>query len=324
MRRSPPTVSAAPPEPLTLDGVRAGGKRALAEALAQLEAAPEAPGTIALLDAAYAAPVAHTIGLTGPPGVGKSTLTGSLLRAWRGQGKSVGVIAVDPSSKISGGALLGDRTRLRADPGDAGIFIRSMAARDRLGGLADLTVAALVLMRAVFDIVLVETVGVGQSETDVSGAVDTVVLCIQPGSGDALQFMKAGIVEIPHIVVVTKTDMGEAAARARADLAAALDLREHFPGDWPVEALGLSALSGEGVEALVEAIDRHGAFVRADLAALRHTQAAQWLAAAVKDRWGRDGLKRAGQMELAAGESPFRRLLDWSRLLEDKSLPRSE
>ena len=319
MRRSPPTVSAAPPEPLTLEGVRAGGKRALAEALAQLEAAPEAPGTIALLDAAYAAPTAHTIGLTGPPGVGKSTLTGSLIRAWRGQAKRVGVIAVDPSSKISGGALLGDRTRLRTEPGDAGVFIRSMAARDRLGGLADLTVAALVLMRAVFDIVLVETVGVGQSETDVAGAVDTVVLCIQPGSGDALQFMKAGIVEIPHIVVVTKTDMGEAAARARADLAAALDLREHFPGDWPVEALGLSALSGEGVEALLGAIDRHRTFVAPDLAALRHAQAAQWLAGAIKERWGREGLKRAGRVELAAGESPFRALVGLAGRLSDPS-----
>jgi LAO/AO transport system kinase len=308
MRHCPPTVSAAPPEPLTLDGVRAGGKRALAAALAQLEAAPEVASTIALLDAAYAAPIAHTIGLTGPPGVGKSTLTGSLIRAWRGQGQRVGVIAVDPSSKTSGGALLGDRTRLRAEPGDAGVFIRSMAARDRLGGLADLTVAALVLMRAVFDIVLVETVGVGQSETDVAGAVDTVVLCIQPGSGDALQFMKAGIIEIPHVVVVTKTDMGEAAARARADLAAALDLREQFPGDWPVEALGLSALTGDGVAAMVAAIDRHGAFVAPDLAALRHAQAVHWLAAAVKDRWGSEGLKRAGRIELAAGESPFRAL----------------
>jgi len=311
MRPLPPvTVSAPPPErpALTLERVRAGGKRALAEALARLESAPDDPATASLLDAAYAAPCAHTIGLTGPPGVGKSTLIGSLIQAWRGSSRTVGVIAVDPSSKISGGALLGDRTRLRADPSDTGTFIRSMAARDRLGGLADLTVAALVLMRAVFDIVLVETVGVGQSETDVAGATDTVVLCIQPGSGDALQFMKAGIVEIPHIVAVTKTDMGEAAARARADLAAALDLREHFAGDWPVEALGLSALSGEGVAALVTAIDRHRDFVAADLPARRHGQAAQWLIGAVKDRWGSEGLKRAGRIELSPGASPFQTL----------------
>ena len=307
------TVSAAPPDlvPSALASVRAGGKRALAEALARLEADPD--GTAGLLDQAYAAPLGQVIGLTGPPGVGKSTLTGSLIRAWRGAALTVGIIAVDPSSKISGGALLGDRTRLRADPGDAGVFIRSMAARDRLGGLADLTVASMVLMRAVFDRVLIETVGVGQSETDVAGAADTVVLCLQPGSGDSLQFMKAGIVEIPHILVVTKSDMGEAAARARADLASALDLRDRFAGDWQPAALGLSALNGEGVEALVEAIERHGRFIAPDLAARRHDQARHWLAASIKERWGSEGLRRLGPIDLPPGCSPFRRLAELGR-----------
>ncbi len=302
------TVSAAPPD---LSAVRTGGKRALAEALARLEADPD--GAAALLDEAYAAPQGRVIGLTGPPGVGKSTLTGSLIRAWRDIGLTVGVIAVDPSSKISGGALLGDRTRLRADPSDGGIFIRSMAARDRLGGLADLTVASMVLMRAVFDRVLIETVGVGQSETDVAGAADTVVLCLQPGSGDSLQFMKAGIVEIPHILVVTKSDMGEAAARARADLASALDLRDRFTGDWQPLALGLSALNGEGVEALVDAIEQHGSFIEPELARLRHDQARHWLTAAIKERWGSEGLKRIGAIELPPGISPFRRLAELSK-----------
>jgi LAO/AO transport system kinase len=318
MRRWPPvTVPAPTPDRRqpTLEGVRTGGKRALADALAALEAVPDAPATVALLDAAYAAPRAQAIGLTGPPGVGKSTLTGSLIRAWRGAARTVGVIAVDPSSKRSGGALLGDRTRFDSDPFDTGIFVRSMAARDRLGGLADLTVAALVLMRAVFDVVLVETVGVGQSETDVAGAVDTVVLCIQPGSGDSLQFMKAGIVEIPHIVVVTKTDMGEAARRAQADLAAALDLRDAFDGDWPVEALGVSAQSGDGVAALVEAIDRHAAFLVPDLVTTRHEQAVHWLRSAIKERWGREGLKNTGPIALAPGTSPFQALADIARLL---------
>src|SRR5205807_3585843 len=116
-----------------------------------------------------------------------------------------------PSSRLSGGALLGDRMRLRSDPADPGVFIRSMAARDRLGGLAALTVSAMVVLRALYDIVVIETVGVGQSDTEIAGAADTVVLCIQPGSGDALQFMKAGIVEIPHIMLVTKADLAEAA-----------------------------------------------------------------------------------------------------------------
>jgi LAO/AO transport system kinase len=288
-----------------LDQIRDGGKRALARALTRIEAEPDAAGTVALLDAAHAAARAHTVGLTGPPGVGKSTLTGALIAEWRQAGRTVGVIAVDPSSKISGGALLGDRTRLRTDPGDQGVFVRSMAARDRLGGLADLTVAALVLMRALFDIVLVETVGVGQSETDVSSAVDTVVLCIQPGAGDALQFMKAGIVEIPDIVAVTKTDVGASAAQAQADLAAALDLRDRAPGDWAVAALGVSALKGEGVGELLALIDRHGAHLAPTLTARRQRQAQDWLVQFVRERWGREGLKRVGGIALAPGASPF-------------------
>jgi LAO/AO transport system kinase len=321
MRHSRPSMApAATPESragaragLTLAEVRLGGKRALAQALAQLEAVPDDPASLQLLDDAYRAPVAHTVGLTGPPGVGKSTLTGSLLEQWRAQGRRVGVIAVDPSSKISGGALLGDRTRLRAvDPGDAGIFIRSMAARDRLGGLADLTVAAMVLMRALFDLVLIETVGVGQSETDVATVVDTVVLCIQPGSGDSLQFMKAGIIEIPDLVVVTKADMGEAADRVRADLAAVLKLKELMLGDWLVEPLGVSARTGTGVTELAEAIDRHGTFIAASLPARRRAQAQHWLVQAIKERWGREGLKRAGTTALGLADTPFRHLAELS------------
>ncbi|MDB5363065.1 MAG: putative periplasmic protein kinase ArgK and related GTPase of family [Rhodospirillales bacterium] len=296
-----------------LDQIRDGGKRALARALTRIEAEPDAAETVALLDAAYAAARAHTVGLTGPPGVGKSTLTAALIEQWRSDGRTVGIIAVDPSSKISGGALLGDRTRLRTDPADVGVFVRSMAARDRLGGLADLTVAALVLMRALFDVVLVETVGVGQSETDVSSAVDTVVLCIQPGSGDALQFMKAGIVEIPDIVAVTKTDMGAAAAQAQADLAASLDLRERATGDWTVAALGVSALKGEGTRDLAAVIDRHGAHLAPSLAVRRQAQARDWLVQFVRERWGREGLKRVGEIALGPGASPFSALADLKR-----------
>ena len=171
------------------------------------------------------------------PGVGKSSLCAALVAAWRKAGKTVGVIAVDPSSKSSGGALLGDRVRIVHDSTDEGSFVRSMAARDRLGGLADQTLAAMVVMRALFDRVLIETVGVGQSETDVAGVADTVVFCVQPGSGDSLQFMKAGIVEIPHLIVVTKADLGAAAERARADVAGALSLAT--AGDeWPVKDAG--------------------------------------------------------------------------------------
>ncbi len=304
-----------------LSDVRGGGKVALARALAQLEQAPDDDATVALLDQAYAQPQARVIGMTGPPGVGKSTLMNALIGAWRRDGRRVACIAVDPSSRRSGGALLGDRTRLTTDPDDQGVFVRSMAARDRLGGLAGLTMPAMVLMRALFDVVLIETVGVGQSETDVAGIADTVLFCVQPGSGDSLQFMKAGIAEIPHVVVVTKADMAAEAGRARADVMGALSLGgagESTDG-WAVPVLLVSSPRGQGVDALVSALDAHGVFLdhQDRLAHARHAQAAQWLVDAVRERWGRQGVAQAGgRLTLDMGQSPFARLArlgrEWS------------
>jgi LAO/AO transport system kinase len=295
----------------------------LARALARIEKAPDDTDVIDVLSDAYRYPRAHVVGMTGPPGVGKSTLMNALIAALRASGKTVGCIAVDPSSRRSGGALLGDRTRLSTDPEDQGIFVRSMAARDRLGGLAGLTVQAMVLMRALFDVVLIETVGVGQSETDVVGVADTVILCVQPGSGDALQFMKAGIAEIPHIAVVTKADMGGAAERAQADVVSALHLSH--PGDAPGEAwatpvLLVSATQRRGIDRLVEAIAAHAAFLDADdrLAAARRDQAAKWLEEFVRERFGREGLRRAGYLRVDGEESPFRRLSEVCRLLSSR------
>jgi LAO/AO transport system kinase len=272
-----------------------GAKPAMAAALAAIERDPSDPDVVALLDRAWAAPKGHVIGLTGPPGVGKSTLTGALIRAWRGEGRTVGVIAVDPSSRRTGGALLGDRTRLATDAEDTGIFVRSMAARDRLGGLASLTFAAMVLMRAVYDIVLVETVGVGQSETDVVTVADTVVFCIQPGSGDSLQFMKAGIMEVPHIIVVTKADMGQAAIRARADVKGALSLGS-AGGGWDVPVLLASASSGVGMDKLLAALAERRSWLDKGgrLADSRRAQDDHWLEETLRDRFGREGLKRLG------------------------------
>lgn len=292
---------------VTLDALIAGGKAKLARALADIEARPEAPDNIDLLSAAYAAPRAHVVGITGPPGVGKSTLINTLIAGWRARGRTVGVIAVDPSSRRSGGALLGDRTRLKTDPEDQGVFVRSMAARDRLGGLAELTVAAMVLMRAVYDVVLIETVGVGQSETDVVRVADTVLFCVQPGSGDSLQFMKAGIAEIPHIVLVTKADMDKEARRARADVEGALSLAD-ADGDWEIPVLMVSSMKGQGIDDLIAALDRHRDHLAPRLAEVRRGQAEAWLEEFVRERFGREGVRKAGDLRLPPGTAPFRRL----------------
>jgi LAO/AO transport system kinase len=293
---------------ISLESIARGGKRALAQALAALEAEAQAPQTVALLDRAYAAPRARVIGLTGPPGVGKSTLVNALIAHWRAAGLSVGVIAVDPSSPVSGGALLGDRTRLATDPDDDGVFVRSMAARGRLGGLAQLTIASAVLMRALFDRLVIETVGVGQSESDIVHVADTTVFCVQPASGDSLQFMKAGIMEMPDIVAVNKSDMGAAAERAAADVRAALTLGQGAAPHWAVPVVRLSAAKGEGIEELVDKLDAHFTMLddRAVLAARRLGQAQHWVRDAVRDRFGTFGLERAGfAVRLADGDEPF-------------------
>ncbi len=207
---------------------------------------------------------AHVVGVTGPPGAGKSTLLSALTSAWRAAGRTVAVLAVDPTSKRSGGALLGDRARIEADPADRGLFVRSPAAGERLGGLAPATRAAAQALAAAFDVVVIETVGVGQSETEVAEAADTVAVVVQPASGDVLQFLKAGIMEVPDVLVVTKADLGPIAHRARRDLHAAL--RSLGARDVPVVAVSAIPPT-DGIDALVDALDAHRA--RLDLAATR-------------------------------------------------------
>ena len=157
---------------------------------------------------------------------------------------------------------------------------------------------------------VIETVGVGQSETDVAGVADTVLFCVQPGSGDSLQFMKAGIVEIPHLVVVTKGDMGAAAERAKSDVAGALTLAEGGDAGWQVPVLLVAAGRREGLGRLIEALDRHEAWLgeAGRLATRRQAQAEFWLTDAVKERFGRDGLRKAAALRLAPGEAPFGKL----------------
>jgi LAO/AO transport system kinase len=196
----------------------------------------------------------HVVGVTGPPGAGKSTLLSALAASWRADGRTVAVLAVDPSSKRSGGALLGDRARIDSDPADRGLFIRSTAAGERLGGLAPATRAAAQALSAAFDVVVIETVGVGQSETEVAEAADTVAVVVQPGSGDALQFIKSGIMEIPDVLVVTKADLGQPAIRAQRDLRSAL--RSLGARDTAVVAVS-SLPPVAGIEGLVAALDAH-------------------------------------------------------------------
>ena len=221
------------------------GRAATAELLAELS--PSALGGEA---------PAHLVGVTGPPGAGKSTLLSALVAEWRRRERGVAVLAVDPSSKRSGGALLGDRARIDHDPRDDGILIRSTAAGGRLGGLAAATREAADALAAAFDVVVVETVGVGQSETDVEDVCDSVAVAVQPGSGDVLQFLKAGIMEVPDVLVVTKADLGEPARRARRDLEQALGAL----GSADVPVVAVSALSPpSGVDELADALEAHRA-----------------------------------------------------------------
>ncbi len=306
MHQPPEPAVAAPRLPL-ISALAQGHKRDVAHVLSAIEARGLAADVCALLDEAYGAPRAHVIGLTGPPGVGKSTLIDALLRHWRAEGLRAGVLAVDPSSQRSGGALLGDRIRMRTDPEDAGVFVRSLAARGRLGGLADHAFAATVLMRAIYDRVVVETVGVGQSEADIASVADTVVLGVQPGSGDTLQFMKAGVMEIPHIAVVTKADLGAAARSALSDMKGALSLSASSSSGWQVRCLAVSAAAGQGFGDLVEALQAHNDWLGGSgLSASRHAQAVVWLKSEIRHRFGTEGLAAAAdQMHLPTGAGPF-------------------
>jgi LAO/AO transport system kinase len=200
----------------------------------------------------------HIIGVTGPPGAGKSLLLSALLGVWRKRGLTVAMLAVDPSSRRSGGSLLGDRARIDFDPGDHGVFIRSTAAGDRLGGLAPATRAAAEALAAAFDVVVIETVGVGQAETEISEVADTVAVVVQPGSGDVLQFFKAGIMEIPDVLVVTKADLGQVAARTRDELSAALRALAPGPQNRSARVLAVSSLGPpQGIEELAGALEEH-------------------------------------------------------------------
>lgn len=267
--------------------------------MAQIEARPEDPFVQALLDEAWARQNGLAIGFTGPPGVGKSTLIGALCARFREAGRTVAVLAVDPSSRVSGGALLGDRVRIFAYGLDEGLYIRSLAARDRLGGLTELATPFTVLFRSLFDLVLIETVGVGQSETEVADLADVVVLCAQPGSGDSIQYMKAGVAEIPDLVAVCKSDLGAPAQKLVADLRGALGLVVR-DGRTPDVVL----VSQSDDQALRALSDRLGSWPQIQ-GARRERQADIWLKSLITAEYGRQGWMTLTDAQTRIGVSPF-------------------
>jgi len=236
------------------------------------------------------------VGITGAPGAGKSTLIDALVRELRAREKTVGIIAVDPSSQRTGGALLGDRMRVRSGASDPGVFLRSMAARQRLGGLADATRAGVEILSAVFDWVIVETVGVGQSETDVTHLVDTLAFVAQPAAGDVLQFIKAGILEWPDVFVVNKSDLGPVAERSRVELEASLGLGTAREDGWTPPVLLAAARDGVGVEPVLEAIENHRRHLEEDdgLKTRRRRGRTGFVLEALEQRYGRFGLEGIG------------------------------
>ena len=248
---------------------------------------------------------APRLGLTGAPGAGKSTLMDALVRVRRARGETVGIVAVDPSSRKSGGALLGDRVRVRSAANDPGVFYRSLAARDSLGGLSGAARAAVTIMAAVFDLVIVETVGVGQSEGDVADLVDTLVFVAQPAAGDTVQFLKAGVLELPDVIAVNKADLGALAERTARELESTLALGEKPDARWVPPVVLVSARDSTGIAALEDAIARHRAHLGASAAleARRRRGRDAWLREMLSRRYGSFGVEALGGDEALVARS---------------------
>jgi LAO/AO transport system kinase len=286
-----------------VDGVRAGERRALARAISLVEDGD--PLARELVRELYPdTGNAYVVGMTGPPGVGKSSLLSALVRLVRAEGRSIGVLSVDPSSPFTRGALLGDRIRLTDHFLDPEVFIRSMGTRGHLGGIAEATLqAALILDAAGKELLFVETVGTGQSEVEITGIADTIVLALMPGSGDSIQALKAGIMEIPDVIVVNKRDH-PAAKTMLNEVRSILSIGAQR--DWTPPIILTEALQGEGVEELWTAVGDHRRFL--EEAGLLAEQRAEHLAGEV---FAVASARASAHLERAVADDPeLARLLD--------------
>jgi LAO/AO transport system kinase len=305
--------------PGLVEKASAGDARSVARLISLVEdASPllrEVTAGLAKAAAARSDGGAHLVGITGSPGVGKSTSTNALVAALRKEDKRVGVLAVDPSSPFSGGALLGDRIRMQDHALDRDVFIRSMASRGHLGGLSWAAPQALrVLDAAGCDVILVETVGVGQSEVEIASMADTTLVLLAPGMGDGIQAAKAGILEIGDVYVINKADR-DGADQVRRELRSMLALAERPEGAWRPEIVKTVATTGEGVDDVVAALDKHLAHLRAsgELEARRVRRAREEIEAiavtSLRERWGdvhaRSELDDLAEQVVAGRSDPY-------------------
>ena len=290
----------------------AGDRRALARVISRLEREdPETPEVVAEL-------YPHTgqalsVGFTGPPGVGKSSIIAKLIELYRKEGKSIGVVSVDPSSPFSKGAILGDRIRLSDHFLDPGVFIRSMGSRGHLGGLASASkLAALAMEAAGMDVVLYETVGVGQGEVEVASAADTVVLALQPGTGDAVQALKAGVMEIADIFCINKADHPQAHG-ASNEVRSILEIGEELdPRPWFPPIIMTRGDTGEGIEELEAAIEKHRSYLEESggLEERRKASLREFVISWAKDRLEREMQQRLDREDAELMQRVYERELD--------------
>jgi LAO/AO transport system kinase len=278
------------------DSIVSGDPRGIARGISVVENdADEGPALVR--DLFVRSGRAFLVGMTGAPGVGKSTLVDGLILRWRKAGKTVGVLAVDPTSPFSGGAMLGDRVRMQSHAQDEGVFIRSMATRGHLGGLARATTdAALVLDAAGKDFVAIETVGVGQDEVEIARTADVSVVVLVPGMGDDVQALKAGVMEIADVFVMNKSDR-DGADRAVAEIEALLGLHTYKDGEWRPTIVRTQATTGEGVDELIERIDQFRAH-STSVAARRRDRAEAHLRAILAARLMRQIESRVSAVEM--------------------------